>query len=214
MFFSCNVAFSSMPVFLPTIIRDMGHRSITAQALCAPPYFFSFIVVLTTAYYSDRLQTRSAFIILHSIVATLGYGTIALCGYYLSPNTWLRYLALFPAAAGFFSAVTIIITWTINNQDSDSKKGTGVALMNIIGQMGPLVGTSIFPKEDGPFYVKGMIICAGFMLLVGVLAAILRLVILKENRANEAKRRAEFTGIPLEDDILAQEERKAFKLMI
>jgi MFS family permease len=33
MFFSCNVAFSSMPVFLPSIIRDMGFSSITAQRL-------------------------------------------------------------------------------------------------------------------------------------------------------------------------------------
>ncbi|CAI6275050.1 unnamed protein product [Periconia digitata] len=214
MFFSCNVAFSSMPVFLPTIIRDMGHVSLTAQALCAPPYFFSFIVVLLTAYYSDRLQSRSTFIILHSILATLGYTTIALCGYYQFPSIWLRYFALFPAAAGFFSAVTIIITWTINNQDSDSKKGTGVAMMNIIGQMGPLVGTSIFPEEDGPWYVKGMSVCASFMLLAGILAAVLRVVILRENRVKERERRKEFIGIPLEDGIVAREERRAFKLMV
>ncbi|PVI03514.1 hypothetical protein DM02DRAFT_640542 [Periconia macrospinosa] len=201
MFFSCNVAFSSMPVFLPTIIRDMGHQSITAQALCAPPYFFAFVVVLITAYYSDRLRSRSAFIILHSVVATLGYGALTICGYYKFSSIWIRYFALFPAAAGFFSAVTIIITWTINNQESDSKKGAGIAIMNIIGQMGPLLGTSIFPNEDGPYYVKGMTICAGFMLLVGVLAAILRSVLLRENNLNERKRRIEFNGIPLEDGI-------------
>ncbi|KNG47113.1 polyphosphoinositide phosphatase [Stemphylium lycopersici] len=174
MFFSCNVAFSSMPVFLPTVIRDMGWESITAQGLSAPPYLFAFIVVLLTAYYSDRLQSRSTFIMLHSLLATIGYGTIAISGYLESDNTTLRYLALYPAAAGFFSAITIIITWTLNNQESDSKKGTGMAILNIIGQMGPLVGTSVFPDEDGPYYVKGMSTCAAFMLLVGILAAVLR----------------------------------------
>ena len=214
MFFSANVAFSSMPVFLPTIIKDMGHESITAQALSAPPYFFSFIVVLATAYFSDRLQSRSTFIILHSLLATVGYSTIAVAGCYQSPNTTIRYIALYPAAAGFFSAITIIITWTINNQESESKKGTGVAIMNVIGQMGPLVGTSIFPKEDGPWYVKGMAICAGFMLIVGVLAAVLRVVLKRQNMRLKEKGSGEYAGIPLEEGGAANAERKVFEFMI
>jgi hypothetical protein len=112
MFFSCNVAFSSMPVFLPSIIRDMGFSTITAQGLSAPPYLFAFVVVVGTAYYSDRLQSRSSFIVLHSLLATAGYATIALSGYFRSDHTLVRYFALFPAVAGFFSAITIIITWT------------------------------------------------------------------------------------------------------
>ncbi|CAI9632390.1 polyphosphoinositide phosphatase [Alternaria burnsii] len=214
MFFSCNVAFSSMPVFLPTVIRDMGWESITAQGLSAPPYLFAFVVVLTTAYYSDRMQSRSTFIMLHSLLATLGYGTIAMSGYLQSDKTMVRYIALYPAAAGFFSAITIIITWTLNNQESDSKKGTGMALLNIIGQMGPLVGTSIFPDEDGPYYVKGMSICAGFMLFVGFLAAILRWVLVRENRKLKNGRSAEYAGVPLDEGGSMRRERKKFMFML
>ncbi|KAB2110461.1 hypothetical protein AG0111_0g165 [Alternaria gaisen] len=214
MFFSCNVAFSSMPVFLPTVIRDMGWESITAQGLSAPPYLFAFVVVLTTAYYSDRMQSRSTFIMLHSLLATLGYGTIAISGYLQSNKTMVRYIALYPAAAGFFSAITIIITWTLNNQESDSKKGTGMALLNIIGQMGPLVGTSIFPDEDGPYYVKGMSICAGFMLFVGFLAAILRWVLVRENRRLNNGRSAEYAGVPLDEGGSMRRERKKFMFML
>ncbi|EGE05742.1 MFS transporter [Trichophyton equinum CBS 127.97] len=46
MFLSCNVAFSSLPVFLPTILHDMGYSKLTSQALSAPPYLFAFVVVL------------------------------------------------------------------------------------------------------------------------------------------------------------------------
>lgn len=46
MYFSCNVSFSSLPVFLPTILEEMGFESITAQGLSAPPYFLSFIVTI------------------------------------------------------------------------------------------------------------------------------------------------------------------------
>jgi MFS family permease len=214
MFFSCNVAFSSMPVFLPTLIRDMGWESITAQGLSAPPYLFAFVVVLTTAYYSDRLQSRSTFIMLHSLLATLGYGTIALSGYLESDNTITRYLALYPAAAGFFAAITIIITWTLNNQESDSKKGTGMVVLNIIGQMGPLVGTSIFPDEDGPYYVKGMSICAGFMLLVGVLAAVLRWVLIRENAKSRSSGSGDYAGVPREEGGSMRREKKRFEFIL
>jgi MFS family permease len=215
MFFSCNVAFSSMPVFLPTIIRDMGYTSITAQALSAPPYLFAFVVVVATAYYSDRLQTRSSFIMLHSLLATIGYGTIALSGHFRYNNTLVRYIALYPAIGGFFSAITIIITWTLNNQDTATKKGTGMAVMNVIGQLGPLVGTSIFPEEDGPWYVKGMCICAGFMLLVGVLAAVLRRILIRENKKAGADAGAgEYAGLPLEGGKVARTRRTKFEFML
>jgi MFS family permease len=215
MFFSCNVAFSSMPVFLPILIRDMGFSSITAQGLSAPPYLFAFIVVVATAHYSDRLQTRSSFIMLHSFLATLGYGTIAISGYLKSDRTLLRYMALYPAIAGFFSAITIIITWTLNNQQTDSQKGTGMAILNVIGQIGPLVGTSIFPEEDGPWYVKGMTICAGFMFLVGILAALLRWVLIRENKkARSETSGGNYAGVPLEEGEAVHVHRKQFEYML
>jgi hypothetical protein len=184
MFFSCNVAFSSMPVFLPTIISEMGWSSVMSQALSAPPYMVSFFTVLLTAYLSDRAKARSPFIILHASLAAGGYLLIFVSGLLGLPG-WIRYLGVYPATAGFFSCVTLIITWTLNNQETDSKKGTGVALLQYFGQCGPLLGTRLYPESDGPLYLKGMAVCAGFMGLVAVLAWVLRIVLSREN----AKRR-------------------------
>ena len=44
MYFCVNVSYSSLPVFLPTIIQDMGYTSINAQGLSAPPSFAAFEV--------------------------------------------------------------------------------------------------------------------------------------------------------------------------
>ncbi|KAF3003568.1 hypothetical protein E8E13_006393 [Curvularia kusanoi] len=216
MMFSANVAFGSIPVFLPTIVRDMGYSSITAQGLTAPPYLFAFLVVLATAYYSDRLQSRSLFIIAHSLLAAAGYTTIAVLGYYESRHTLLRYAALYPAVAGFFSSITVIITWTLNNQQTDSAKGTGMALLNVIGQFGPLVGSSISPEEQGPWYVRGMSICAGFMLLVAVLAAVLRWVLVRENRrAALGRGRGVYAGISGDDEgMRGGEGSRTFEFML
>ncbi|KIW01895.1 uncharacterized protein PV09_06738 [Verruconis gallopava] len=187
MFFSINVAFSSMPVFLPTIIKEMGWSSIMSQALSAPPYLVAFVVVLYSAHASDKAKVRSPFIMFNASIACLGYLLIFLAGLLGLPS-WVRYLGVYPATAGFFACVTLIITWTLNIQESDSKKGTGVAMLQYFGQMGPLLGTRLYPKDEGPLYLKGMAVCAGFMALVGILALCLRWKLQNANlqlRSNE-----------------------------
>lgn len=222
MFCSCNVAFSSLPVFLPTIIneyvhpfyrrwitrtlplsiiiisfmylilpqqpqltqRSMGYSALQSQALSAPPYLVAFIVVLLTAYYSDEYSNRSLFICFHALLAAGGYAMIALAGLCRASAMW-RYWGVYPAASGFFSAVTLLITWTINNQESDAKKGTGVAILNLIGQLGPFIGTALYPEADKPFYVRGMAACTVFMMVVAALSLWLRMILQNKNTARD-----------------------------
>ncbi|RFU30178.1 hypothetical protein B7463_g6173, partial [Scytalidium lignicola] len=183
MFFFTNMAFSSMPVFLPTIIREMGHSVLVSQALSAPPYLASFFVVILTAWLSDRMQSRSAFVCFHAMLSALGYLFIALAGNQ-GWGTWYRYAGIYPAAIGFFSVITIIITWTINNQESESKQGTGFAMLQLIGQCGPILGTRLYPQSDAPLYTKGMVICAGAMILVAILSFSLRIILDRKNKKN------------------------------
>ncbi|KAE8443495.1 hypothetical protein EG329_001807 [Mollisiaceae sp. DMI_Dod_QoI] len=190
MFFFTNMAFSSMPVFLPTIIHEMGHTVLISQALSAPPYLLSFIIVIFTAYLSDRLQNRCYFVLFHALLSAFGYLFIALSGY-LNLGPWWRYAGLYPAAIGFFSVITIIITWSINNQESESKQGTGFAMLQLIGQCGPLVGTRLYPESDAPLYIKGMLSCAGAMILVAVLSGVLRWYLGRLNR----RANREFGGV-------------------
>jgi MFS family permease len=158
----------------------MGYSALQSQALSAPPYLVSFVTVLLIAYLSDKYKSRSIFVCFAALLGGSGYLLIAVAGWLRANAAW-RYAGVYPAAAGFFSAVTLIITWTINNQDSDSKKGTGVAMLNVIGQLGPLLGTRLYPDSDKPYYVRGMSVCAGFMFLVFILAVVLRFILAREN---------------------------------
>ncbi|TGO31871.1 hypothetical protein BHYA_0392g00050 [Botrytis hyacinthi] len=179
MFFFSNMAFSSMPIFLPTILTHMGHSASTSQALSAPPYLLSFLSVLLTSYLSDKLRSRSPFLIFHALLSSLGYTLLTLPPHLLSPT--LRYLAIYPACVGFFSVITILITWTLNNQPSSSRQGTGFAVMQIVGQCGPLIGTRLYPETQAPFYRQGMGVCAGVMLIVAGLGLGLRWWLGREN---------------------------------
>ncbi|KAM3424543.1 hypothetical protein BST61_g6539 [Cercospora zeina] len=180
-FFNCNVAFSSMPVFLPTILNAMGSTPLRSQLLAAPPNLFAFFTVLLTAHLSDQHQTRTIPLLFHSLLASSGYILLTLAGHFHLSHG-IRYAAVFPVCAGFFSCVTIIITWMVNNQHSDEGKGTGMAVMNVVGQMGPLVGTRLYPDAEGPYYTKGMAICAVAMGCVAVLTLVLRSVVQAQNR--------------------------------
>ncbi|KJK87643.1 hypothetical protein H633G_08471 [Metarhizium anisopliae BRIP 53284] len=199
MFFLTNMAYSSLPVFLPKIVADMGHDALASQALSAPPYLVAFVVVLLTAHASDRLRARTVPIVLHALASAAGYGVLALAGPLRLPP-FLRYLAVYPAAVGFFNVVTLIIAWSINNQASQTRQGGGFAVLQLIGQCGPLVGTRLYPDRDAPYYTSGMGACALAMLAVAVLAVVLRWYLRYRNRKMDQK------GVDSEHDDYAVEE--------
>jgi hypothetical protein len=212
MYFSCNVSFSSLPVFLPTIINEMGFSPINAQGLSAPPYFIvsplsfslpcpqqplplfhilhlyiinptkSFLTVLLSTHLADRHAQRGITIAILSLVGATGYILLA-----ATTLTSIRYFAVYLAAIGVFPTIINILPWVLNNQGSDTKRGTGLAMLNVVGQCGPLLGTRIYPAADAPYYRVGMWTCAGFMLGVAGLSMVLRMLLVRENRRFDEK---------------------------
>ena len=193
MFFSVNVSFASLPVFLPTIINSMAFSPLASQALAAPPYLCAFLFVLVIGYYSDKTpHSRGIFTVGVASLSSASYALIAVAGALearigVFASVTIRYIAVYGAAMGLFSAVTLIITWTLNNQQSSTGKGTGMVVLNVVGQCGPLVGVHLFPKSQEPHYVAGMAVCAGFMGGVAVLAVALRVYLGRLNGTGTAE---------------------------
>jgi len=184
MYFSCNVSFSSLPVFLPTILLEFGPQftSVTAQGLSAPPYFIAFLITILSSYIADRTRQRGITIIVLSLVGTIGYILLA-----ATTSLAPRYLGVFLAASGVFPAIANILPWVLNNQGSDTKRGAGIAILNIVGQCGPLLGTRLYPTNEGPYYKKGMWVCAAFMIFNAALALVLRTLLVWENKNLDRK---------------------------
>lgn len=190
MYFSCNVAFASLPVFLPAVLTGMGFTSVNAQGLTAPPYFLAFAVCIASTYVGDITQQRGLVITVLSLVGCAGYVMLA-----ASRSVAVRYAGVFLAAAGVFPAIANILSWLLNNQRSDTRRGVGIAIMNIIGQCGPLLGTRVFPSGEAPYYVKGMSVCAAFMAFNAALAFGLRTFFKVQNdRWDRAAREAPATS--------------------
>ncbi|KAF2083777.1 MFS general substrate transporter [Saccharata proteae CBS 121410] len=177
MFFSCNVSFASLPVFLPTILAEMGFTSINAQGLSAPPYFISFLITILTSWIADKTQQRGLMVMGLSAIGGIGYIILA-----TTESTGPRYTGVVLAAAGIFPAIANILPWVSNNQGSDTRRGVGFVILNVVGQCGPLLGTRLYPSHEGPFYVKGQAVCAAFLFFTTFLALGLRTLLAWENK--------------------------------
>jgi hypothetical protein len=112
-----------------------------------------------------------------SAMGGIGYIMLAAC-----KSVGGRYAGVFLAAGGVFPTIANILPWTTNNQGSDSRRGAGIVILNIIGQCGPVLGTRLYPTGEGPLYVKGQSVCAGFMFFTTLLVIGLRTLLWWENK--------------------------------
>jgi MFS family permease len=172
----------------------VGFTAVNAQGLTAPPFFLSFLLTCLTSYIADKTQQRGIMIMILSVIGGIGYILLA-----TTKTVGGRYTGVFFAAAGIFPAIANILPWTLSkytsntsrdieltegpdNQGTDTRRGSGIVILNVIGQCGPLLGTRLYPTNEGPFYVKGQSVCAAFMFFTTLLAFGLRTLLWWENK--------------------------------
>ena len=177
MYFSCNVSFASLPLFVPTIISEIGSfDTLHANGLSAPPYLFTFFLIIATCFISDRLRMRGPFVSFFGFVSAIGFILLA-----TTHGAAPRYIGIYLAIT-VFVCVAVLLSWASNIQSNESRRTGGWAIFTTLGQCGPLVGTNIFPPSEAPYYRKGSLISMSFCLLIGVLAAIFSFLLHLENR--------------------------------
>lgn len=145
--FCNNYSFAALSNFLPTIVRDMGYSSVTAQGLTAPPYLAAFVCCVAAAWASDRYGMRGFIVSGGSVMATAGYLILVLIRD--ESKVAARYTGVFLASCGVFPAMCINIAWLLNNQGGDSKKGAGLAILATLGQCSSFMSSVVFPTSDG-----------------------------------------------------------------
>jgi MFS family permease len=180
MYFSCNVSFASLPLFMPTIISEMGSFSqIQSNGLSAPPYLLCFFTIIILSFLSDRFRMRGPFCAFAALVAAIGFILQA-----TTKSVTSRYFGVF-LSVNIFASVALLLAWTANLHATESKRAGGYTILATIGQCGPLLGTNVFPESEKPYYHKGMWISCAFCLLVTVLSVALSLHLVRENRKME-----------------------------
>ncbi|RFU23683.1 hypothetical protein B7463_g12656, partial [Scytalidium lignicola] len=197
-YFGANVCFASLPLFIPTIISEMGaFTEIQSNGLSAPPYVLCFISIVVCAFLSDRVGVRGPFIAGAALVGAIGYIVLA-----TQDTVGVRYFGFFLATI-IFTSVALLLSWVANTHATDSKRAAGLAILATGGQCGPVLGTNIFPPSEAPFYRKGMWISCGACLLVFFLASLQSYLLWRENKKRDAKygKERDTTYIPVQGEL-------------
>ncbi|KAJ5263389.1 hypothetical protein N7478_010994 [Penicillium angulare] len=178
--FCNNVSFASLPLFLPTIVSEMGSfTEVQSNGITAPPYVLCFILIIVVSLVSDKLRVRGPFCAIFSLLSAVGFillGTTETVG--------PRYLGCFLAVL-IFVTTSIVLVWNSNTNSTGSSKAGGLWIMMTVGQCGPLLGTNMFPSSEGPYYRRGSWVCCSFALLSAVAAATLSLLLWRENKRRD-----------------------------
>ncbi len=137
MYFSCNVSFASLPLFLPVIISEMGSwGEATSNGLSAPPYAVCFFYIILVTFLSDHFKMRGPFCGLSGLIAGIGFIINA-----STTTSAVRYFSTF-LSVQIFASVAILLAWTANIHATESKRAGGYTVLATLGQCGPLLGKS------------------------------------------------------------------------
>ncbi|KAI0187434.1 major facilitator superfamily domain-containing protein [Xylaria flabelliformis] len=174
-------------LFLPTIIKNLGYVSSTAQLLTVPIYIFAAILAVVVAYFSDRIGKRSPFVIACMLAILIGF---ILCITGTSPG--VIYAGVFIATAGIYSSFAGNIAWLSNNLAGGYKRSAGMAIQIGVGNLGGAFASNFYRQKDAPRYVLGHALELAFT-SVGLIAA--SILVLSYIRINKKRAKAIRDGV-------------------
>ncbi|KAF1985931.1 phthalate transporter [Aulographum hederae CBS 113979] len=157
--FILDVSSGTISYFIPTITKSLGYTSVKAQFMTVPIYVVASVVLNIAAYSSDRTGDRrwhiTGALILGCVCA------IVCCGVH---NPTVRYVMVCFLAAGIWTALPLILSWTSATIGLPAEKRAIVlALVNAFGNFSSVYGSRIWPSKDAPGYLIGFGATAGFL---------------------------------------------------
>lgn len=169
---------------MPTVINGLGYSSANAQLLTIPIYVFAAIVTLIFAWWSDKAQVRSWFIIAGYCIASCGFIAQLAIPHPAYPG--LTYGFLFPVAAGLYCPFVCLVSWIANSLAPSSKRAVGMALLISVGNMGGIMGSNIYLERERPKYTTGFASSLAMCLSAICMTFFLRWAYNRENQKKDA----------------------------
>lgn len=170
---------------MPQIVRNMGFTSTTAQLMTAPPYIVGAIAALTSAWFADRLTWRMPFLVGPMLILTAGFATIFAVSSDLSKNVAPAYFSLFLVCGGIYPLLPGNQAWTSNNLAGPTKRGMGLGLMIMTGNLSGFVGSYIYIDGQKPTYPVGYGVSLAIVACAILACLALEFIYWRKNKANE-----------------------------
>ncbi|KAJ0418652.1 major facilitator superfamily domain-containing protein [Aspergillus carlsbadensis] len=156
--------------FLPSIIKDLGYTSSTAQLLTVPIYITAAVVAVGGAWLSDRYKKRSPFILFFMSLIAIGFVIVLASTDRGLPG--VVYFGVFVAVVGIYPAFPGNVTWISVNLAGDYKRAAGMALHIGLGNLAGAMASNFYRAQDAPKYTLGHALELGFC-VTGIVAVLI-----------------------------------------
>ncbi|KAJ9602428.1 hypothetical protein H2200_012970 [Cladophialophora chaetospira] len=181
-YMGCDGALYAFSLFIPTIIQQMGYKSVHAQLLSVPPYAVAAVVTITVGFIADRTGKRGYCNMVMSLFGIIGFAMLLGSGV---PH--VQYAGVFLGAMGIYPCIPNTISWTANNVEGVYKRGIALGFVIGWGNLNGIVSSNIYRTEDKPRFKPGHSVVLVYEALFLLGGSILQHLLL---RRENAKRRA------------------------
>lgn len=137
-------------LFVPTIIRDLGYTSTTAQLLSVPPYAVAAALTVIIGFVADRTRQRGLCNIVVSLLGIVGFAM--LLG---TTKPSVQYAGVYLGALGIYPCISNTISWTANNVEGVYKRGITIGFVVGWGNLNGVVSSNIYRGRDAPRFLPG-----------------------------------------------------------
>jgi len=168
-------------LFSPTLVANLGYTAATAQLLSVPPYVLAAITTVVAGFLSDRSQKRAIYI--------LGFAVLGLVGFVMciaTGNAGVGYAGLFLGAAGIYPLIPLIVSWSGNNFGGATNRAVGMAVVISIGNVGGIISSFIYRRQDRPRYLVGHGVVIGFISMTFILTLVMLTYFKRQNAKRDA----------------------------
>ena len=153
--------------FYPLLVKGLGYNSTVAQYMTAPLYLVALFVALPVCWLADRHPDRRGLF----LVGTMFFGCVfsALTAGIYSFKARYVFLCFINSAIWTGNALGLSFASTALAGVDTEVRAISLAIMNGMGGLAQLYGSSLFPAEDAPKYLAGFGTFAGTFAFGGIL---------------------------------------------
>ncbi|KAF1353103.1 MFS transporter [Delphinella strobiligena] len=169
--------------FNPTLLKELGYTSASAQVHSIPLYVVASGFCLATCYASGKTNNRYVFLIFGVILGCIGY--IILLVQRSGVSVQVKYMALFFITSSGYIVQPMVVSWVMNCASGHYKRAFTSGTMIGLGNAAGLIASNVFITTEAPYYPTGYGTSLGLLVMSGVVATIYLLLLKRENRKRD-----------------------------
>ncbi|KAI1655605.1 MFS general substrate transporter [Daldinia decipiens] len=149
-FFSINVTVQGLSVFMPTLLRELGWQSLTAQYYTVPVYVAASLIAIAVGFVSDKTRMRGIYLAVFTFLGITGFAILR-----WGSGNHLKYAAVYLCAVGAFPGGPGFLSWGINNSAGPAVRAVSSSWIVTLGTMGGILAVWAYLPNDGPSFPIG-----------------------------------------------------------